>query len=348
MSSPGTGTAIPSGSVIRKVWGQFYNAADKIGFAHGYGTLRQQASQASHCTNIGRVHRRMIHPLFERWFGIQVAESDEYSSPRKPEELICLTEKARSELRPKSLTEVMSAIGLERIEAARRRLAGKSAAERRQLLRDDWSRLLGPVTPAAPPVIKSDVDGRPAGGRREGRTRRAGGRARHSWCRWSFSRQSKPRAERPPSSVWRRPERPDSYNNGPAELLKLLQHGVMVVLPDLRGTGESRSGSSRGRDSSATNLSVHVQLFGETLLGQRLRDLRSVLAYLRERRGRRSPAESRSGATRSHRRTRPTRTSRCRTAWTDGRGSQNRWAGCWRCSGRCSKTRSVPSTSPAD
>ena len=67
------------------------------------------------------------------------------------------------------------------------------------------------------------------------------------------------------------------------ELLKLLQHGVMVVLPDLRGTGESRSGSSRGRDSSATNLSVHVQLFGETLLGQRLRDLRSVLAYLRDR-----------------------------------------------------------------
>ena len=29
----------------QQVWGQFYNAADNIGFAHGYGTLRQQAAQ---------------------------------------------------------------------------------------------------------------------------------------------------------------------------------------------------------------------------------------------------------------------------------------------------------------
>jgi hypothetical protein len=67
------------------------------------------------------------------------------------------------------------------------------------------------------------------------------------------------------------------------EVRKLLDSGTMVVLPDLRGTGETRTGGSHGRASSGTNLSVHVQLFGETLLGQRLRDLRSVLAYLRGR-----------------------------------------------------------------
>jgi hypothetical protein len=56
-----------------------------------------------------------------------------------------------------------------------------------------------------------------------------------------------------------------------------------VVLPDLRGTGETKTGNARGRDSNDTNLSVHLQLFGETLLGERLRDLRSLLEVLRKR-----------------------------------------------------------------
>jgi hypothetical protein len=67
------------------------------------------------------------------------------------------------------------------------------------------------------------------------------------------------------------------------ELEKLVRGGAIVVLPDLRGTGESRSGRSRDKNSADTNLSVHLQLFGETLLGQRLRDLRSLLGYLRSR-----------------------------------------------------------------
>jgi hypothetical protein len=67
------------------------------------------------------------------------------------------------------------------------------------------------------------------------------------------------------------------------EIDKLLKAGRVVVLPDLRGTGETQVGTSRGRDSSGTDHSVHVQLFGETLLGQRLRDLRAVMAYLRTR-----------------------------------------------------------------
>ena len=65
------------------------------------------------------------------------------------------------------------------------------------------------------------------------------------------------------------------------DLHKLIQAGVIVVLPDLRGTGETCSGNSRGRDSHDTDLSTHLQLFGETSLGERLRDLRSLLGYLR-------------------------------------------------------------------
>ena len=149
----------------QKIWGEFYKASDGLGFAHGKGLLSGRPPEASHCNNIGAFHRRMIHPLFERWFDIKVSEKDEYSAARKGAELICLTDKAREELKPKRLTELMSAVGQDRIDAARKRLAGKSPADRRQLLRDDWSKLLGPVKPAKAPVVKATAtDEQPVGG----------------------------------------------------------------------------------------------------------------------------------------------------------------------------------------
>ena len=65
----------------RKVWG-FYDAVDRLGFAHGKGLLKGNAAEASHCTNIGRFHRRTIHPLFARWFGIEVSEYSARASAR--------------------------------------------------------------------------------------------------------------------------------------------------------------------------------------------------------------------------------------------------------------------------
>jgi dienelactone hydrolase len=265
-----------------KVWGEFYGAADNLGVAHGKGLLKGKPPEASHCTNIGAFHRRMIHPLFERWFGIKVSDQDEYSSPRKTEELVCLTVKARKELQPKSLTELMSAVGSARIARARLRLAGKAPAERRKLLREDWGRLLGPVTPVGAPVVRANsVDEHLAGGARVERV----------------ALEVEPGIVvpllllKPVHSKGRVPVVVGLAQAGKAGFLKdragelhqLVQAGAVVVLPDLRGTGETRSGGSRGLDSNDTNLSTHVQLFGETLLGERLRDLRSVLAYLRQR-----------------------------------------------------------------
>jgi len=266
----------------QKIWGDFYGAIDDLGVAHGKGLLRLRPPEASHCTNIGKFHRRMIHPLLERWFGIKVTEKDEYSAPRQPEELICFTDKARQELRPKSLTELMSALGKERIDKARQRLAGHAPAERRQLLRDDWSKLLGPVAPAQAPVVKAkSMDEQPVAGAKVER----------------IVLEVEPGIVVPvivltPAKLAGRAAvvvglaqsgKEGFLKERSGELHKLVQGGTIVVLPDLRGTGETRSGKSRGQGSSDTDLSVHLQLFGETLLGERLRDLRSVLTYLRQR-----------------------------------------------------------------
>ncbi|MCA9071619.1 MAG: hypothetical protein KDA84_21985, partial [Planctomycetaceae bacterium] len=63
----------------------------------------------------------------------------------------------------------------------------------------------------------------------------------------------------------------------------LLQQGIAVCLPDLRGMGETRPGNGRARQSWATSLSATELMLGQTLLGSRLKDLRSLLAYLRTR-----------------------------------------------------------------
>jgi hypothetical protein len=63
----------------------------------------------------------------------------------------------------------------------------------------------------------------------------------------------------------------------------LLQNGVGVCLPDLRGVGETEPGSGRSRQSGATSISATELMLGQTLLGSRLKDLRSLLVYLRAR-----------------------------------------------------------------
>jgi hypothetical protein len=61
----------------------------------------------------------------------------------------------------------------------------------------------------------------------------------------------------------------------------LLNGGAAVCLVDVRGTGETRPRNDSPRYNGArTDLSATEWLQGRTLVGSRLRDVRSVLAYL--------------------------------------------------------------------
>ena len=65
------------------------------------------------------------------------------------------------------------------------------------------------------------------------------------------------------------------------EVAKLLAEGAAVCIPDLRGIGETRGGGDRGQFSGDTSRSSTELMLGSTMVGARLRDLRSVVAYLR-------------------------------------------------------------------
>jgi hypothetical protein len=70
----------------------------------------------------------------------------------------------------------------------------------------------------------------------------------------------------------------------PEAISELLQSGAAVCLVDVRGTGETRPAEdSRRYNGSGTRISATEGVLGQTLLGSQLRDLRTVLRYLRGR-----------------------------------------------------------------
>lgn len=65
------------------------------------------------------------------------------------------------------------------------------------------------------------------------------------------------------------------------EVMSLLGNGIAVCLPDLRGIGELADTQSRGPD--AMSLAASEFMLGDTLLGARLKDARTVFRYLASR-----------------------------------------------------------------
>jgi cephalosporin-C deacetylase-like acetyl esterase len=263
---------------LQTIYG-LYGAEGNLAYTHGRGELRGQPPDATHCTHIGREHRKLIHEAFRRWFGIEVGEKDEFSARRDAKELMCMTAEAQRELKPKKLHEVLTAMADERLATTRKALADKTPAERRKQLRAGWSRILGNVTPSGPPKARQVGEAKTAIG---GRTvQRLELEVEPGITLPTVLLLPGETAKRPlpvvlavahsgKEGIWR--HRPD-----------LLTSGVAVCTPDLRGMGETRSGSDRGRTSSDTSRSSTEQMLGGTILGARLRDLRSVLAWLRSR-----------------------------------------------------------------
>jgi len=131
---------------LQKVFG-FYDGTENLAFTHGGGLLQGQPPEATHCNNVGAVHRKMLHPALERWFGIPVPQ--EYQQRRAPEDLLCLT----PEIKPRPLHEIYSEIGVERATAFRAQLTKLKRPQQLRLLRQRWASLLGEIEPQAPKVL---------------------------------------------------------------------------------------------------------------------------------------------------------------------------------------------------
>jgi cephalosporin-C deacetylase-like acetyl esterase len=249
----------PAWPRLQKVF-DFYDAKDSLRVAHGAGTVRASGSGNTHCNHIGAEHRKMIHPALKDWFGIPIPT--EYSKPLPSSDLKCWTDDARKELKPKTLTEV---------------LAGSGRADRREPAVDDWKKLLGDTNPVKEPVLRAGMAEQVTGGK---------------LIRFALTTDPGITVPMmlitPDNAEGKTPAVVMVASGGKAGFLKergealteLLKAGVAVCLVDVRGTGETRPGTSADRGSSRTSLSQQSLILGQPMLGAQLRDLRTVLKWL--------------------------------------------------------------------
>jgi len=255
----------------------FYDAADRLAATQGRGLLSGQPPEASHCNNIGPEHRQGIYPTLNRWFGMP-APARETSQRRPAEELTCLT----PDMTLKPVHQLAAELGAERAAAARRRLAPLSLDARRQQLRRDWARLLGTVEPVGEPRVTPQQSQRLGTITVERVALEVEPQIVVPVILLLPERASGART--PVVLAFAQQGKHAFLKERSAAIAELLRGGAAVCLPDLRGTGETRpAGDSRGRQSAGTSLSASELMLGQTLLGERLRDLRSVMRYLRTR-----------------------------------------------------------------
>jgi cephalosporin-C deacetylase-like acetyl esterase len=264
---------------LERVFG-LYEASDRLAFVAGRGTLKGSPPEASHCNNIGSLHRARIYPILKRWFGMPVPE--EYSRRRAPDELLCLTPDAIQKFQPRTLHELAAEAGKERSADARRRLAGLTPAARRQRLRQDWARLLGDLEPRRDPKVLSHEKELTGQGTVERIVLEVEPEILvpvllllpSSWP-----------ASRCPLVLGLTSHGKQACRERRADAIAAWQDGgAAVCLADVRGTGQTKpEGDSRRNHGALTAISAAEWMFGQTLFGARLRDVRSVLRYLRTR-----------------------------------------------------------------
>ncbi|HET6251736.1 MAG TPA: acetylxylan esterase, partial [Tepidisphaeraceae bacterium] len=287
----------------------YYDAASNLVGVHGRGLVTGHPPEASHCNNIGPIQRQDIDVALERWFGIPKPPADEHTRHFSAAELACMTRALADELHPKRVWELASEMGHISTQAGREKLSALPPEDRRTHLMALWTRVLGDVQPPNELVIVPGSDNvrseigvagdavqfwgsrvnlqvDDAGAARAAQGKSAGPAATSPHAEVSLLILSPPGAD----AKVRRPVVVAIAQEGHAVFLarrsaaiaRLIDGGAIVCLADLRGAGDSaRAGDDRDRTSQSTDVAASYLMLGQPLLGQRLRDLRCVLKYLR-------------------------------------------------------------------
>jgi hypothetical protein len=257
---------------LRKIYG-FYNAPDMLSSTHGRGAVTGKPPEATHCNNIGPMHRKQMYPTLKKWFGIAEPDMD-YQKRLPSEDLQCWTEEARKTYHARQLWETAADVGEQR--SKRVRAADADAANRglgAMGLRRRWTRLLGSTSSSPEAHFEVKRIAKPltveAGVRQGGIV---------SYC--LIPPENGKRGEKYALVV--------TFCQGGIQatateraraVAALLESGIAVCLAEFRGM---RTKGDRGRSSASTSLSATEQMLGLTVLGQQLRELRELLAHLRK------------------------------------------------------------------
>lgn len=257
---------------LQKIY-EWYDVPDRLASAKGYGKVSLSSKEASHCNNIGAHHRSQIHPAFEKWFGIP-APDPEYRERIESSEILCVENVKAADVGLTPAHRLADRVARDRIRSARKALAQKTAAGRAEQLQARWAKVLGLPREMRVSGLEPAVE--TAGRIRFMKTLRGIDEGITVPLLILFPADA-PKSGAPLVVVVSQSGKAALLKERSNEIAELLDAGIAVALPDLRGTGETRPGTYRGRRSYATGLSSSEFMLGETLVGQRLHDLLNVL-----------------------------------------------------------------------
>lgn len=274
---------LPAWARYQKVF-RLYNAGSNLADAHGFGPFPGPGE----AWNIGPAQRRSLYPTLERWFGIPIPfgeASPENLTPyeevdRRPVgELAALTPAIAAEIHNHSVHDIARQQGRQEVESARQTLAALPKDERFKWLQAHWAAKLGDIEPNRHPEATLEWTKRVP----ETRGVEAVALAIEPGITVPLLLLEPASASdrRVPVVVAVAEGGKDLFLSERAnEIENLLKGGVAVCLPDLRGTGETSADFRRDPDSSESNKANEALTLGDTLLGLRLKDLRTVITYL--------------------------------------------------------------------
>ena len=170
-------------------------------------------------------------------------------------------------------------IGEAHLRAAREKSASLSASARADRLRSDLRPMLGDIEPAAAPVARQHWRRTLSGASVE-----AASVTVEDGIEVPLLLLLPPAAKNAPIVVAVSQGGKERFlANRAADLRSMLQSGTAICLVDVRGTGETSPSHAAGENSALAGLAHREFDLGRNLLGSRLKDLRTVLAYLRTR-----------------------------------------------------------------
>ncbi len=267
---------------------ELYHASDHVADAHGFGPFPGPGE----CWNIGPAKRRSLYPTLERWFGIPIPLNDIRSrtranlaiepSDRRPEtELQVLSPATASELHMRTIHEIARKMARSKIELERRTTSGFTLEKKREWLTSQLASRLGDIEPVPHPQAVVHWTKKLPNATVEGVTVEV---EPNITVPVLLFRPAVKSGMRLPMVVGiAEAGKAVFLEERSNEITALLRKGIAVCLPDVRGTGETTPDGRRDPENDENMQAVNEQMLGETLVGRRLKDLGSVLAYLRGR-----------------------------------------------------------------
>ncbi len=257
----------PAWARYKKVF-ELYGARDHLDEVHGFGPFPGPGE----CNNVGTLLRQRIYPILARWLHIS-PPAVEYHNPLPDSDLICLTPAVAAERRPQPASAI--ALAMARDQLARARSAGSSLSGLRAAL----AKKLGDIQPLAKPSAQLLWEKSGAAASVEALAIETAPGITLPMLILKPARAATKRA----AAVLAIAEggKARFLSERGATVNALLRNGFEICLPDVRGTGEVAATSSRG--PGAMGLPETELMLGETLLGARLKDVRTVFHYLASR-----------------------------------------------------------------